>query len=149
MNTPWTYLHRLTVSLMLVAVLAFVLQGTVSEHLPTQASAPECMALHQVHLAHAAHGATAHHHTHSGIHSHPVNLPLDAHEEDRSAHQTEAEGHKSHCTSVISVAALLPSPGSVSPLLIVHPVAHELLHQHGSGTAPHGLKRPPRTASIA
>ncbi len=154
MNTLWTHFRRLVASLMLVAMASFVLHGGamagMHQHGP---GSTECAP-----AAPAGHTHQASVHDHSSAHAHPgAHNHADgaAHQHADTALDTADAGDPASdakpspcCASVCAIAmTAIGSDAMSAPMGIA--VALLPTSQNGSGMSLDGLKRPPRTPSIA
>jgi hypothetical protein len=154
LNTLWTHFRRLVASLMLVAMTSFVLHGGamagMHQHGPGSTEcAPAAPAVH-VHQAAAHDHSSAH--AHQAEHDHADGA---AHQHlDESLHTADAADPASDakpspcCASVCAIGLTAIAPDAISAPI---GIAVELLptSQNGTGMSLDGLKRPPRTPSIA
>lgn len=156
MNAVWTHLRRLVASIMLVAVASFVLHGgaTAGVHQHGQGSTDCATTASGGHV----HRGAAHNHVTSGA-QHAVHddhgdsvahhhADIDPAEGEIPSHQQAAGEGSDCCAGVCAVALIAYGSGTTSALM---GTSHTLMlsSQRGSGIDPNGLKRPPRTPSIA
>ncbi len=154
MNTLWTHFRRLVASLMLVAMTSFVLHGGamagMHQHGPGSTECAPAAPAGHVHQAAAhdhssAHAHQAEHdHADGAAHQH-LDEPLDTAGAGDPASDAKSS---SCCASICAIALAAMAPGAVSAPI---GLAVELLpaSQNGTSMSLGGLKRPPRTASIA
>ena len=148
MNTLWTHFRRLVASLMLVAMTSFVLHGGamagMHQHGPGSTEcAPAAPAGHVRQAAVHDHSA-AHDHADGAAHQH-----ADTASDMADAGDPASDAEPSPCcASVCAIALTFIAPDALSAPM---GIAVELLpaSQNGTGMSPDGLKRPPRTPSIA
>jgi hypothetical protein len=141
------HLRRLVASVMLVAMASFVLHGAaMAGFYSHEAGSADCQP-----VAAQAHQAQGHDHGDGVFHVHAAEPTPDV------SHHTEG-GHAGHhadggsdgpcCSSVCSVTLAMSGSDLVSaPMAFAN--AFQPQSQVGSGIDQGGLKRPPRTPSIA
>ena len=141
MAAALNHLRRLVASVMLVAMASFVLHGAAMAGFHSRgAGSPGCPPAAHVHQGQGhEHGATVTH-----LHS-PDAQVADSHDQAGNAdHHSDGPC----CSSVCSVTlAILGSHLVSAPMGFAKPFQPE--SQVGSGIDQSGLKRPPRTPSIA
>ncbi|WP_262271685.1 hypothetical protein [Microvirga yunnanensis] len=152
MNTLWTHFRRLITSVMLVAMTSFVLHsGALAGMHRHGLGASDCQPVASAAQGHL-HGAGAHVHQAAHAHGDGVDhLHAQADEADASApdHQpSKASLEGPCCTSACPVAM---APLGLDAISAPMGIAIALLptSQNGTGLSLDGLKRPPRTPSIA
>ncbi len=153
MSAAWTHFRRLVASLMLVAMTSFVLHGGamagVHRHgMGSTECAPPASAGH-VHQAAAHDHSAAHAHPPEHDHGRAVHQHAEAAPDVADADDPASDAQASHCcASVCAIALTVVAPDAIS---VPIGIAVELLptSQNGTGMSLDGLKRPPRTASIA
>lgn len=154
MNTLWTHFRRLVASLMLVAMASFVLHGGamagMHQHGPGSTECAPAGPAGHVHQAAVNDHSSAH--AHQAAHDHANGA---AHQHADTAVDTADAGDPASdakpspcCASVCAIALIALAPDAISAPM---GIAVELLpaSQNGSGLILDGLKRPPRTHSIA
>jgi hypothetical protein len=154
LNAVWTHFRRLVAGLMLVAMTSFVLHGGAMAGMHQHGlGSTECAS-----TASAGHVHQAAAHDNSEAHSHQA----EHNHADGSAHQhfdefldtadagdlTSDAKPSPCCASVCAIALTAIAPDAISAPI---GIAVELLptSQDGTGMSLDGLKRPPRTPSIA
>ncbi|MXQ12298.1 hypothetical protein [Microvirga makkahensis] len=154
MNTLWTHFRRLVASLMLVAMTSFVLHGGamagMHQHGPGSTDCAAVAPAGHVHQA-AAHNHSAAHAPQAGhVHGDGVaHQHLDESLDPADAGDTASDAKPSPCcASVCAIALTAFGPDGISAPM---GIAAALLptSQNGTGMSLDGLKRPPRTPSIA
>lgn len=154
MSAVWTHLRRLVASLMLVAMTSFVLHGGAMAGMHRHGSgstecAPAASAGH-VHQAAAHDHSSAHFHQAGHDHADDVapqhvDAAVDMADASNPAHDAKPSPC---CASVCAIALTAITPSTISaPMGIA--VALLPTSQNGTGLSLDGLKRPPRTSSIA
>ncbi len=152
MNTVWTHFRRLVTSLMLVAVASFVLHSGALAGMHRHGQGPsDCKPMASAAHGHL-HGAPAH--VHQAVHDHGdgvahIHAPVEAADESAPDDQpAKADLEGSCCASACPVAM---APLGLHAISAPMGIAVELLptSQNGTGMSLDGLKRPPRTPSIA
>jgi hypothetical protein len=139
------HLRRLVASVMLVAMASFVLHGAAMAGFhPHKAGAADCEPV----AAHA-HQAQGHDHGDGVMHVHAVDQAAEAaHDHGGSPDHHANGGDGPCCSSVCSVTLAMPGSNVLSaPMGFAKAFQPE--SQVGSGIDQSGLKRPPRTPSIA
>jgi hypothetical protein len=154
-SAVWTRLRRLVASIMLVAVASFVLHGGamagLHQHGPGSADCGTPAPAGHVHQAGIHdHGPSdirhAPHDHGSGTAHQPTGADVAS---DDVPHDRQAAGEGSACCAGVCAAAVIAvgletASTRMGSRLVVIPGG-----QRGSGIDPNGLKRPPRTLSIA
>lgn len=142
MNAMWTHCRRLVASLMLVAVASFVLHGGAMAGVHVHGSgAAECATPASAGHVHKAAG----HHRGDGVAHHHAST-ADTSDGLPEGHQ--AAPGENCCTGVCAVALSARAPETLSvPMATLTALVPE--SQDGSSRSIEGLKRPPRTPSIA
>ena len=155
MNAVWTYLRRLATSIMLVAVASFVLHGGATAVLHRHGQdATECGTTAS---GRHVHRAAAHNHVtpsaQHAVHDHGDGVAhhhaqADPTQDEVPSNQRAAGEGSACCAGVCAVALIAYGSDSTSALM---GIGLTLMpgSQRGSGIGPNGLKRPPRTPSIA
>ena len=154
MSAAWTHFRRLAASLMLVAMTSFVLHGGamagVHQHGMGSTDCATTAPAGHVHQAAAHDHSSAHAHQAEHDHADGVTHQHLAESVDTADAGDPASDAKSSpcCASVCAMALTAIGPDAIpAPIGI----AVELLpaSQNGTGTNLDGLKRPPRTPTIA
>ena len=143
--------RRVATTLAVMAALAFVIDGALGGHLVPAASA---------HVGHFH----VHAHNHAHAHSHgpvvsdhqfingDVVADVDVATVRHGSSPTpgpDADGNCCTCACACSAAALQPALiAQAAPFLLISNMAF-VHRRHGDGIVPEGLRRPPRTPSIA
>ena len=154
MSAAWTHFRRLVASLMLVAMTSFVLHGGaiagMHRHSPGSTGCATNAPAGHVHQAAAQDRSEAH--SHQGVHDHAdgaAHQHLGESMDTADASDTASDAKSSPCCASVCAMALT----AVAPNVISAPIgiAIELLptSRNGTGMSLEGLKRPPRSPSIA
>lgn len=157
MKAALSHLRRLGASLMLVAMASFVLHGAAMAGSHARGGSAQCQpqVTHVHQIAHAQqHGtagehAVAHHHGDGVVHFHASDGAQVAPDQPGAGPEHKAADNHSPCCSMACAVTLAAS--EVAAVAGPTPAARASLpaSQQGFGTDPNGLKRPPRTPSIA
>ena len=138
------HLRRLVASIMLAAMASFVLHGAAMARFHAHAGSAQC----QTASAHGDH-SKAHEHGDGIVHVHGEHAASAAGHDHGGAPDHHAGGTDGPCcSSICSVTLAIHGINPVSaPMRLVRALPPE--SQVGSGIDQGGLKRPPRTPSIA
>ncbi len=155
MNAAWTHLRRLVTSIMLVAVASFVLHGGATAGLHRHGQdATECGTTAS---GRHVHRAAAHNHVtpsaQHAVHDHEDGVAQHHAEanpaQDEVPSNQQAAGEGSACCAGVCAVALIAYGSDTTSALMGIGLTLMPGSQRGSGIGPNGLKRPPRTPSIA
>lgn len=152
MNTLWTHFRRLVTSVMLVAMASFVLHsGALAGMHRHGLGASDCQPVTSAAHGHL-HGAEAH--VHQAAHDHGDGVAhhhdqADAADESAPDDQQAKAGPKGPCCASACPVAMAPLGLDAISASMGIAVALLPTSQNGSGMSLDGLKRPPRTPSIA